>query len=89
MSHQKIGLWPRHDRAKGAHVNLRRLALLAGILVIPLGAVLFIQACDRIEATKEGEKMSLARTSSVPSVVRPPIDASAPVTMERATFALG
>jgi hypothetical protein len=89
MSHQKIGLWLRHDRFMQGYPNLSRRAFLAQILVVLLGFALLIQACGPVEAAKERENGTMKKTRLAPSVVRPPIDASAPAKTETATFALG
>ena len=41
------------------------------------------------ETTKEGDKMFLTKTESVPNRTIPPVDANAPAAIETATFALG
>ena len=41
------------------------------------------------ETTKEGDKMFLTKTDSVPNRTIPPVDAYAPAGIETATFALG
>ena len=86
MNNRKIRLSLNHDRSTHKYASLSRIVFLA-IIVFFLGLVLFIQACDRINATKERETMT--KTDSVPYKARPPIDASAPAKTETATFALG
>jgi len=86
MNNRKISLSLNHDRSTQEYSSLSRLAFL-NIIVFFLGLVLFIQACDRINATKERENMT--KTDSVPYQARPPIDLSGPSKTETATFALG
>jgi len=89
MNHKKISLWLRHDRSTQGHPILSRRIFLTEIIVVFFGLVLFLQACDRVEATREGENISLTTMISVPSMARPPIDGAAPAKTETATFALG
>jgi hypothetical protein len=89
MGHQKRGLGNRHTRFTQGYPNLSRRILPALILVVLTGVALIIQAWGPVEAVKEGENRSMIKTQSAPSVVRPPIDASAPAKTETATFALG
>jgi hypothetical protein len=42
-----------------------------------------------MEATKEREIMAVTKTNSMPNVAMPPIDCSAPLKTETATFGLG
>ena len=42
-----------------------------------------------LETTKEGDKMFLTKTESVPNRTIPPVDAYVPAGIETATFALG
>jgi len=86
MNHKKISLSLNHDRSTQDYSNLGRLIFL-GIIVFLSGPVLFIQACDPVAATKERENMT--NTNSAPYRARPPIDVSATVKTETATFALG
>ncbi len=61
----------------------------AGMISIFLGFGLFLHACDNMKTTKEREIMAMTKTNSMPSVGIPPIDGSAPLKTETATFALG
>jgi hypothetical protein len=71
------------------HPNFRRWFFLKGMIFIVLGFVLFLHACDNIKTSKEGETMAMTKMNPMPSVAIPPIDASAPIKTETATFALG
>ena len=85
MNYNKISLLLRHDD----HSNLNRRISFTDILFILLGLGLCIQACGRVDATKEMENMSLTKNDSVHPMARPPIDVSVPAKTETATFALG
>ena len=54
-----------------------------------MGFGLILHACDNMESKKEGEVMATTKTNTMPNVAVPPIDASAPLETETATFALG
>jgi hypothetical protein len=79
----------RHDRSTHAHPNFSKRSILTEIVFICLGLIPFLQACKMVEATKERENMSMTETNPVRYMAKPPIDASAPVRTETATFALG
>ncbi len=66
-----------------------RWFFLTGMISIFLGLGLFLHACDNMKATKEREIMAMTKTNSMQSIEIPPIDASAPLKTETATFALG
>ena len=89
MSHQNRGLCLRHDRSTKGYQGLGRRVFLIQMLVALAGLALALQACGPVEAAKERENGAMKKTHSASSVVRPPIDASAPVKTETATFALG
>jgi hypothetical protein len=61
----------------------------AGMIFIFLGFGFFLHACDNVRATKEREIMTMIKTNSIPSNGIPPIDGSAPLNTETATFSLG
>ena len=69
--------------------NLRKWTLLTEAISIVIGVSLFLYACDNLEATKERETMEVTKTNSIPNYAIPPIDRSAPLKTETATFALG
>ena len=89
MNHKKICLSLIHAQPTQGHPNLSRLAFITEIIVVLLGLILFLHACDTVEVAKERENMSMTKTNSVHSMARPPIDALAPARTETATFALG
>ena len=89
MNHKEICLSLIHCQPTQGHPNLSRLVLITEIIVVLLGLLLFLQACDTVEVAKERENMSMTKTNSVASMVRPPIDVLAPAKTETATFALG
>ena len=62
---------------------------ISGVISVIIGFGILLQACNKMETTKEREIMEAARTNSIPNVAIPPIDRSAPVKTETATFALG
>ena len=63
--------------------------LITGVVSIVIGFGVFLHACDNTEATKEREIMAVTMTSSMPNVAKPPIDHSAALKTETATFGLG
>ena len=78
-----------HCKLAQGHRYLSRQFFIAEIVVVLLGLVLFLQACDSVEAAKEGETTLITTMNSVNYTAKPPIDALAPVKTETATFALG
>jgi hypothetical protein len=60
----------------------------AGIAIVCLGFGLWFQACDNVGSRSGGDKET-AMARSMPSGVKPPIDAAAPAKTETAAFALG
>jgi hypothetical protein len=89
MNHKKIFLPLIHDQPTQIHPSLSRLVFITEMIAVLIGLVLLIQACDTVEVAKERENRSMAKTNSVPSMARPPIDALASTKTETATFALG
>ena len=89
MNFKKISHLLRHYLRSKYHTNLNRRISFTDILFVVLGLGLFIQACDRVDAKKEMENMSLTKNDSVHPMARPPIDVSVPEKTETATFALG
>jgi hypothetical protein len=89
MNYEKICNSLTHDRPAQGHRHLSRRFFIAEIVVVLLGLVLFLQACNASEAVKESETVPMTTMNSVPYTARPPIDALAPVKTETATFALG
>ena len=89
MNYEKISNSLIHGRPSQGHRHLSRRFFIAEIVVVLLGLVLFLQACDSVEVAKERETVSMTTMNSVPYTARPPIDALAPVKTETATFALG
>ena len=69
--------------------DISRWLFLTGMMTIFLGVSLFLQGCDRMEAKEEGELVAMKETKSMPNAAIPPIDRSAPLKTETATFALG
>ncbi len=63
--------------------------LITGVISVIIGLGILLQACNKMETTKEREIMEVTRTNSIPNVAIPPIDRFAPVKTETATFALG
>jgi hypothetical protein len=66
-----------------------RWIFLTGAMSIVIGFGIFLHACDSMEATKEREIMAVTKMNAVPNVAVPPIDRSAPLKTETATFGLG
>ena len=60
-----------------------------GVISVVTGLVISLQAPDPTKATKERETMERTGGNSTPNAAIPPIDRSAPVKTETATFALG
>ena len=89
MNYEKISNSLIHDRPTQGHRHLSRLFFIAEIVVVLLGLVLFLQACDSVEQAKERETTLITTMNSVHYTARPPIDALAPIKTETATFALG
>jgi hypothetical protein len=69
--------------------SFSRWIFLTGAMSVVIGFGIFLHACDNLEATKEREIMSVTKTNSMPNVGVPPIDRSAPLKTETATFGLG
>lgn len=69
--------------------NIRKWIHPIGAIAIFTGLGLILQACGKMEATKEREIMVVTKTNSMPNLVMPTIDRSTPAKTETATFALG
>jgi hypothetical protein len=69
--------------------RFKRWIFLTEAMSILLGFGIFLHACDRVETKKERQAMEVAQTNSMGDVAVPPIDRSAPLKTETATFALG
>ena len=69
--------------------NFSKWILITGEISTVIGFGIFLHACNNMKATKEREIMATTKTNSMPSIGIPPIDASAPLKTETATFALG
>jgi hypothetical protein len=69
--------------------KLRKWIFLTGAISILIGLGLSLHACDHVGATKEREIMEMTQTNSTLNHAIPPIDVSAPLKTETATFALG
>ncbi len=69
--------------------NFSRWIFLTGAMSIVIGFGIFLHACDNIEATKGREIMEVTKMNAMPNVAIPPIDRSAPLKTETATFGLG
>jgi hypothetical protein len=69
--------------------NFRKWIFMAGAISIFVGMVFFYYGFDHVGATKEREFMETTMTDSMLKVTIPPIDRSAPLRTETATFALG
>ena len=54
-----------------------------------LGFVIYLQACDALKTAKETKNMPMPKKISVEQPAKPPVDMSAPLNTETATFALG
>jgi hypothetical protein len=69
--------------------DISRWLFLTGTTTFFLGVSLFLHGCDRMEAKKAGELVTMKETKSISNLAIPPIDRSAPLKTETATFALG
>ncbi len=69
--------------------NFSRWIFLTGAVSIVIGFGIFLHACDNMELTREREIMAATKMNAVPNVPMPPIDRSAPLKIETATFGLG
>ena len=69
--------------------NYSKWIFITGAISIVAGFGIFLHACNNMEATKEREIMAVTKTNSRPNVAMPPIDGSAPLKTETATFGLG
>jgi hypothetical protein len=69
--------------------NFSKWILITGAISIVIGFWIFHHGCNNMEATKERKIMAMTKTNSMPSIGIPPIDDSAPLKSETATFALG
>jgi hypothetical protein len=69
--------------------DISRWLFLTGAITFLLGVALLADGCDRVEPKKEGGLVSIQETKSTPDPGIPPIDRSAPLKTETATFALG
>jgi hypothetical protein len=67
----------------------RKWIFLAETILILIGLGLSLHACDHVGATKEREIMEMTKANSTLNHAIPPIDVSAPLRTETATFALG
>ena len=54
-----------------------------------LGFVIYLQACDTLKTAKETKNMPMPEKISVEQPAKLPLDVSAPLKTETATFALG
>ncbi len=69
--------------------NIRKWILPIGAIAIFTGLGLYLQACGKMEATKEREIMVVTKTNSMSNLAMPTIDRSTPAKTETAAFALG
>lgn len=69
--------------------DFRKWIFLTGAIAIFIGSGLLLHAGEERGAKKERQIMEVTQTNSIPSIVVPPIDRSAPLKIETATFALG
>ena len=69
--------------------NFRRWFFLTGAIAFFIGFGLFLHACENRGEKKERQIMEVTQTNSMPNIMVPPIDRSAPLKIETATFALG
>ena len=69
--------------------NFSKWIFLTGAISVVIGFGIFLHACDHMEETKEREAMAVTKTNLMPNIAMPPIDRSAPLKTETATFALG
>jgi len=88
MNYRKISFPLHHGKQTQDHPNFGRRVFLKGIGIACLGFASFLQACDHLISGKENTE-AVAKTSSIPKAMRPPMDAAAPAKTETATFALG
>jgi hypothetical protein len=84
------------DKGNSKHTFLNRftiLKLLIGACMVIAPLLYAVQSMsggfNKLETTKEGDKMLLTKTESEPNRIMPPVDAYAPAGTETATFALG
>ena len=70
-------------------LNVSKWTLITGAISVIIGFGIFLHACNNMEATKEREIMAVTKTNSMSNVAMPPIDRSAPLKTETATFGLG
>jgi hypothetical protein len=89
MNQNNKGLRLMRNRPVQGHGDRRSRVFHIVMILVLLGFIPFIQACDIVEATKERGKMAMTETNSERYTAKPPIDASAPSNTETATFALG
>ena len=69
--------------------NFSKWIFVTGAISIVIGFGIFLHAGNNMEATKEREIMAVTKMNAVPNVAMPPIDRSAPLKTETATFGLG
>jgi len=69
--------------------DFSKYALLTGTMSLFLVVSLFLQGCHKMKTAKERKIAVMTEADSMPTVAIPPIDSSAPLKTETATFALG
>jgi hypothetical protein len=69
--------------------NFNKWVFLIGTISLFLGFGFSIQGCDKMKTTEERKIAVMIKTNPMPTVVIPPIDSSASLKTETATFALG
>ena len=89
MYHRGTDHIPGSDHATADGPPSGRAIVLFGLVFLMTGCVLFLHACDTVEATKERENMAMTKPELALHLEKPPIDLSAPAETETATFALG
>ena len=89
MDHREPDFMPARNEHRQHHRDFNRGFILGVTMVLFGGCFFFLEACDKMDGTREKETMAMTKMNSVPKVPIPPIDASVPAKTETATFALG
>lgn len=88
MDHRETYFHTILDQNTQGRPNFSRRIFLKGVGVACLGFAPFLQSCDNLTTRSENME-AVAKTGSIPKVMRPPIDLASPAKAEIATFALG
>lgn len=89
MDSSEMSVFIGQNKVTRSYVNFRKHFICKVMIIFFLGLVPFIHACENPESMKERELMGMTMTNLTPDATKPPIDASAPVETEMATFAMG